>query len=304
MASDESAQDTIAELQRRLNDRSLPMYQRMRVVFSLRNLKGPKAVEALASALDDPSALLKHELAYCMGQMRDRSAIPMLESVLRNRNEDPMVRHEAGEALGAIGDPSVIPTLKEFVHDPVVEVAETCQIAVGKLLLDLSNPSTVVYPSSEAFLSIDPAPPVSGMSVAELRSLLLDVNLSLFERYRALFALRNMNNEASVLAIADAFSDKSALLRHELGYVLGQMQHSAAVPALTKVLTDPSESAMVRHEAAEALGSIGDPQSLPLLTKYRADPQQVVSESCIVAVDMHEYFNSDQFQYADMVEAR
>ena len=45
---------------------------------------------------DDPSALLKHELAYCLGQMNRTSALPVLESVLRNQQEDPMVRHEVG----------------------------------------------------------------------------------------------------------------------------------------------------------------------------------------------------------------
>lgn len=42
----------------------------------------------------DPSALLKHELAYCLGQMKITAALPTLESVLRNKSEDPMVRHE------------------------------------------------------------------------------------------------------------------------------------------------------------------------------------------------------------------
>jgi len=41
-----------------------------------------------------------------------------------------MVRHEAAEALGAIGSPSSLPILEKFSSDPLVEVAETCQIAV------------------------------------------------------------------------------------------------------------------------------------------------------------------------------
>lgn len=47
------------------------------------------------SGFADDSALLKHELAYCLGQMKLTTALPTLESVLRNPNEDPMVRHEA-----------------------------------------------------------------------------------------------------------------------------------------------------------------------------------------------------------------
>lgn len=42
----------------------------------------------------DESALLKHELAYCLGQIKRTSALPVLESVLRDETENPMVRHE------------------------------------------------------------------------------------------------------------------------------------------------------------------------------------------------------------------
>ena len=42
----------------------------------------------------DESALLKHELAYCLGQIKRESALLTLEEVLRDTNEDAMVRHE------------------------------------------------------------------------------------------------------------------------------------------------------------------------------------------------------------------
>lgn len=44
----------------------------------------------------DDSALLKHELAYCLGQIKNTAALPTLEAVLANEAEDPMVRHEVG----------------------------------------------------------------------------------------------------------------------------------------------------------------------------------------------------------------
>lgn len=56
---------------------------------------------------------------------------------------------------------------------------------------------------------------------------------------------------------------------------------------------------MVRHEAAEALGSIGKEECLVVLQRYCTDGERVVKESCEVALDMLEYENSDQFQYAD-----
>lgn len=91
----------------------------------------------------------------------------------------------------------------------------------------------------------------------------------------------------------------SALFRHEIGYVLGQMQHPAAVPALCAALECSSENPMVRHEAAEALGAIGKEECMAVLQRYREDRERVVKESCEVALDMLDYENSDEFQYAD-----
>jgi deoxyhypusine monooxygenase len=130
VAAPATAAPTVARLRAQLLDRSLPMFQRMRAVFSLRNRGGPDAVEALAAAFDDPSALLRHELAYVLGQMGDPHANPFLTAVLRKGHEHVMVRHECAEALGAIGSPESVPVLKEFLHDPNPEVSESCEVAL------------------------------------------------------------------------------------------------------------------------------------------------------------------------------
>ena len=56
---------------------------------------------------------------------------------------------------------------------------------------------------------------------------------------------------------------------------------------------------MVRHECAEALGSIATPEAMGVLHEFLSDQERVVRESCVVALDMSEYENSGQFQYAD-----
>ena len=74
---------------------------RFRALFTLRNVGGPRAVESIGRAFGDPSAMIKHELAYCLGQMREPSAISLLSSVLRDPHQEPMVRHEAGTSFGS-----------------------------------------------------------------------------------------------------------------------------------------------------------------------------------------------------------
>lgn len=112
-----------------------------------------------------------------------------------------------------------------------------------------------------------------------------------------MFALRNRGDEESVLALAAGFQDDSALFRHEIAYVFGQMQHEASVPSLIKVLSDTSEISMVRHEAAEALGSIATPECFPALNQFAKDENRTIRESCVVGLDLYEYeTNPDQFE--------
>ncbi|XP_041862996.1 deoxyhypusine hydroxylase [Melanotaenia boesemani] len=294
--------EQVVAVGRVLVDPGVDLPQRFRALFTLKNLGGAEAVEWISKAFSDDSALLKHELAYCLGQMQDTRAIPTLTAVLKDEKQEPMVRHEAGEALGAIGDPVVLDLLKQYSQDPVIEVAETCQLAVRRLEWMQSGGENQLEDGStdkNPYCSVDPAPPALKKSVPELRSALLDESLPLFERYRAMFALRNIGTEEAVVALGDGLQCSSALFRHEIGYVLGQMQHPAAVPALRAALERSGENPMVRHEAAEALGSIGKEECLAVLQCYRKDKERVVKESCEVALDMLEYENSDQFQYAD-----
>lgn len=80
-----------------LVDPKEPLQARFRALFTLRGLGGPHAIAWISRAFEDSSALLKHELAYCLGQMQDSRAIPVLVDVLRDTSQEPMVRHEAGE---------------------------------------------------------------------------------------------------------------------------------------------------------------------------------------------------------------
>lgn len=83
-----------------LVDPQQPLQARFRALFTLRGLGGPRAITWISRAFGDDSALLKHELAYCLGQMQDSRAIPVLLDVLRDTRQEPMVRHEAGEWPG------------------------------------------------------------------------------------------------------------------------------------------------------------------------------------------------------------
>ena len=154
-------------------------------------------------------------------------------------------------------------------------------------------------PERSEFDSVDPAPPSSERSVADLRTILCNDNEKMFQRMRALFALRNIGGTDSVDALAAAYDSKSALLKHEIAYVMGQMQDPHAVPHLIDRLEDGEEDVMVRHEAAEALGAIGDRTALDVLERFVDDDEVVIAESCEVALDLLEWVASKRLDYSE-----
>ncbi len=160
------------------------------------------------------------------------------------------------------------------------------------------------------FASIDPAPPLPTSkqteSIRDLQNILLDASLPLFQRYRAMFALRDLASPPdlptavpAVEALASGFSDPSALFRHEIAFVFGQLSHPASILSLAATLGKEGEASMVRHEAAEALGSLGEePGVEDILKGFLNDPEQVVRDSVIVALDMAEYEKTGEMEYA------
>lgn len=113
---------------------------------------------------------------------------------------------QAGEALGAIADPATLPELDKYAEDARPEVAETCQIAARRVRWVLEKGDKAAeegHAKDNPFHSVDPAPavdkPRKKEDVVELQKTLMDASLPLFERYRAMFSLRNGNNKSSVL---------------------------------------------------------------------------------------------------------
>jgi len=285
-----------SELAECIRDETAPVAKRIQCVYLLRAVGGPRAVKALAPALSSTSVLLSHEVAYIMGQMQDQSAFPFLTETLANVKLDPITRHEAAEALAALSTEQALPVLQHYLNDACVEVRDTCQISVDRIFWRQQNPELAATEKDASnFHSVDPAPghmpKLKDAPAKELGDLLCNADKSLFDRYTAMFSLRNQNTEESVLQLCRGFADNSAVFRHEVAYVLGQIQHRASVPALVERLEDLNEHAMVRHEAAEALGSTNDERCGPLLEAFQqAEKDSIVKESCDVALSIAEYW--------------
>jgi deoxyhypusine monooxygenase len=133
---------------------------------------------------------------------------------------------------------------------------------------------------------IDPAVVHESRDVGVLKGILLNPRERMWERYRALFALRAVGTPEAIALIGRCMlSDGSALLRHECAFVFGQMAQADCIPWLERSLRG-DEHPMVRHEAAEALGAIANDECLAMLRWAMVnDPAIEVRESCEVALD-------------------
>lgn len=134
---------TVTALRASLCSEQTPLAVRFRALFSLKHLaaltpptsQSIPALNAIAAAFTTPSALLKHELAYCLGQSGKPEAVKYLRARVEDKDEDAICRHEAAEALAALGDVGSLTLLQGLRDDEneVVEVRETAEIAVARL---------------------------------------------------------------------------------------------------------------------------------------------------------------------------
>lgn len=171
-------------------------------------------------------------------------------------------------------------THRIFYHHTTQPLTMTVEQATSGPSSSSSSTGAPTFASLEETLC-SPSPPTP--LDAQFRSLFTIKSLATSDPSQLPEAIRIIGRS---LATSD-----SALLKHELAYVLGQMQDVRAIPTLTKVLEDTVEHAMVRHEAAEAMGAIADPVALEILEKYRHDEDVSVRETCELAIKKIEYEN-------------
>jgi deoxyhypusine monooxygenase len=220
-----------------LLDLAQPVAKRTQAAFYLRTDGSEEAMHIICEGLRqrEDGALMRHELAYILGQIQNRLACSTLSQILDDENDDVLVRHECAEALGAIGQISSLSLLEKYRNHPMREIAETCDVAID--LINWNHSGDRENIDKSLYLSHDPAPPLAvngkGSSISELESMLLDSTKSLFMRYRAMFSLRDMNNDEAALVLVKGFSDESALFRHEIAFVLGQMQRKSSAAGRT-----------------------------------------------------------------------
>jgi len=213
-----------------------------------------------------------------------------------------IIVHEAVEALGNINDDNTLKLLEKYRGSGkmIAEIVEeTCEVsqALLKWNAETNNGQTEGLDKIKVpFRTNDPAPSfnyVADKKYADidfLTKMMLDESVSIFDRYRAIFTLRNIYTKQSCEAICQALTKENfrscgPLLKHEVAFVLAQMEKvfSVAVPYLLEACKNPEEEGIVKHEGLVAIGEMIDDPAL--IVDLLGHPDPIVSESCAVALN-------------------
>jgi deoxyhypusine monooxygenase len=276
-------------------------------MFEIRGIGTLEAVNGLIETfrIEKKSDLLKHEICYCLGQMNTNDENTKVieeffENVIRE-DHSSIVIHEAVEGYANLNPENINALLDKFKGVDDELIGETVDLA---LELKKWNEETKCGETEGLDLkklkhaTNDPAPPFNPENddkykdVEWLKTLLLNPEEPIFDRYRAMFSLREVGTDEACEALCQTLTDEhspncSPLLKHEIGFVLGQMGHSFSkicTPYLIKAVENDKEAPVVRHECVIALGDITD--KTEVMEKYSTDDDDIVRESCLVAQDM------------------
>lgn len=220
---------------------------------------------------------------------------------MQDTDHSDFVRHEAIEALDDISEDTSLKVLESLKEQQTGLVYETYYLKKKQIEWEKATDhgKTEGIDLKASLFDSDPAPwynyktDTRYADVGFLQRILLDdVNNDLFERYRALFTLRELNTEESLMAICQCFMEAhlscSDLLKHQAAFVVRQMEslNKAAGPILLKYVNSHDVSPLVVHEVLVTLGWIIEDKAL--ITPFLKHPDLLVSESCESAISIIE----------------
>eukprot|EP00477_Mikrocytos_mackini_P001440 GAHX01001547.1.p1 GENE.GAHX01001547.1~~GAHX01001547.1.p1 ORF type:complete len:312 (-),score=72.70 GAHX01001547.1:2106-3041(-) len=269
------------------------------------------------------SVLIRHEVAYVLGQLEHFPSIDYLFEIADNVNESEVTRHEAVEALSSIikGNPELIAKylskLASYIGDKSKVLSETAILTVYELSEDSdsnedNNEDTLkkVKKSKNEMNRLDPVSidqsEFDQLKSSHLKNLLFNCEVSLPYKYKVITKLREFGSEgAHILCEYIRLNLKhtnkdivnkespSALIKHEIAFILAQIGDKESVDCLEEVVKDKNEHDVVRHEAAISLGTIvgglKDQKRKEdiiafLESEIRSENDDLVVESCVVAI--------------------
>jgi HEAT repeat protein/uncharacterized protein YozE (UPF0346 family) len=202
--------------------------------------------------LSYPDALTRRSAVSALGEVGDRSTVPLLVESLKD--SDWHVRADAVSALIIIEDTSAVPALITALKDSEKEV----RVRAIRALAGMRDT----------------------VAVSALIEMLKDSELEV--QTQAISALKEIGERSAASALIKLLSDEREDIRADAAGALGKLGDKSVTPLLIKVLKDPSWR--VRMNAALALGEIGDKSAIPALVEALIDNHQKARFGAAIAL--------------------
>ena len=253
-------------------------------------LKAKKDIAGLVKVLVHPKdRSLAVPAADALGEIRNPRAVPLLITALGD--EDWKLRASAAEALGKIGDPRAAQPLIAILVDSQWDVRSAAGKALDKigarafdpLVAALKNGGAlgaagVRYYAAKALGQIGDARAVEPLIAA------LKDDEDSYLRGESACSLGHIGDPRAVEPLIAALEDEEDLVaRNKAVEALGRIADPGAVVPLIAALDNWSWSG--RKEAAEALGKIGDPRAGATLVAALTDRDRGIREAAAQALD-------------------
>jgi len=294
----------------KLIDPSSKLVEKYIAIFELRTIADTHAAECLIKAFpyQADSELLKHEIGYALGQIKNPSSVDFLVNVIQDDNEFTIVRHEAAEALAYLNEEKYAELLLKYYDSPIDELRDTCRIGLSRL----QDPDAMLSKGAAKYGgTLEPAPPFKKEAILEILKekygvnvdtlndnlvdyvfkYILDPDTQVYNKYKATYFLREVESRQAAEALGNLLKPEyrkltGPLLRHEICFIFGQLgdKGEVAINNIIKTMDDLSENEIVRHEALSAYSAISLDKKP--IEKYLNDSSRVVKESAIVCLEM------------------
>lgn len=221
------------------------------------------ACEILVNGLlEDPNPIVRHECAYCLGELPFQKGILAL---MRSINSDPnrFVVHESLLALANTGYKFQQELISPFLESIDPDIRETAKISLQR--------------------SIQKNSP--GFQISDPDSALLDLEQDEEVRIQSVFMLLEENSERAIDIMIEALhKETSPIVKHEIIFALGETASRRAADALERELLRDF-NAFVIHETLLSLATLGYDSSLQVIRKYLSHEDDDIRLSAEIAME-------------------
>ena len=242
-------------------------YLKIARIFELMNDGSDESLEILKDfAKNDSCPLVRHEAVFALGEMAAPSVKQFLKELIQT-DKSYVVKHEALIAIGTIGSKEDLDFLKEYFDDKIPEVSNSAKVGYERIMMTRDFQHDVKNNSDK--------------SISELKN----KNTKQNDKIQILFQLMLNGSDKAIDAISWSLTnDSSSIVRHEAGFVLGEIGTKKCVKLMSKAL-EKETSPIVLHETLFALGTSGKKEALNSIEPFINNPNYIVSESAKIAKD-------------------